>query len=128
MYKRRQNINSLFGSYHVARDTGIFTYNDEDDTDNSIKNFISKETKVGNELLSNHKIMMHQEDPDGYKEFRGIYANQQSNIFRDKWKNEFRSLLNRGYTQNEAIKMTDKSLGKLKEELYKDIIEEYPYF
>lgn len=127
MYERRQNINSLFGLYNVTR-AGYPVYVDNNVTDNSIQNYIAKETKVGNELLSTSKVMIYQEDPDGYKQLREDYAERLNNEFLRKWKNEYRNLINRGYTQSEAIKMTDRSLGKLKKEMYKDVDLYLPYF
>jgi len=126
MFNQRNDINSLFGSYNAAPDTGDIRFGNRRDKYNSMKDFVYRETGIAKEYKHIAKATNALADPEDYltRKNQDLLAigEQTVAIFDDT----FSDYMRRGFSQKESKIRALEEAKRAKNNLMAIHLEDFP--
>lgn len=121
---RRNNINSLFGTYNIRRNNNDIGF--DRDFDPTTKDFILRNTGLAKEIKSIQRGIGALNDPQEYLIQKNNDLARIADEVQLKFQNEYVFLMDRGRSQDEATREALALATEHKKKLYNEHLYNYP--
>lgn len=113
--------NSLFGKYYTPNYGSKTKYIDKEESRNLIKDFLGRESKTYKEIKKNEEYVNYLYEGANYVNIKNNYILTELEKLKEPARNIYKEALERGYTQEEAKKLTNEFINKEKKNILMDV-------
>lgn len=122
----RTEVNSLFGKFTSAANTGVISWVSTASTDSAISDYITRDMGITKTIKKNNKALEAINNVGIYISNRGGQIKTMIDDAKDEFKKIYKEALESGLSQKEAQKMAEESAKDLVNRKYKILNEEWP--